>query len=162
MYRKIEDFQADWGYEAEITTKLFSNLTDESLDQLDAAGMRVVLQQNERALKYKDRQTIVAWMHNDEPDNAQSLGQGKGYGPPVAPEKIVEDYKRMRNHKWYMSGRMITVHDIYSFDPNVHVELEEFTDIIGRNFRQPKEGLGFDGSPVAHMWRSMIWPNNFL
>ena len=37
-----------------------------------------------------------------------------------------------------------------------------FEDIIGRNFRQPKEGLGFDGSPVAHMWRSMIWPNNFL
>jgi hypothetical protein len=32
-----------------------------------------------------------------------------------------------------MSGRQITVHDIYSFDPNVHVELEEFTDIIGRN-----------------------------
>ena len=24
----------------------------------------------------------------------------------------------MRDHKWYMSGRMITVHDIYSFDPN--------------------------------------------
>jgi hypothetical protein len=22
--------------------------------------------------------------------------------------------------------------------------------------------LGFDGSPVAHMWRTMIWPNNFL
>ena len=39
---------------------------------------------------------------------------------------------------------------------------EEFEDIIGRNFRQPEEGLGFDGSPVAHMWRTMIWPNNFL
>ena len=25
-----------------------------------------------------------------------------------------------------------------------------------------KEGLGFDASPVAHMWRTMIWPNNFL
>ncbi len=33
---------------------------------------------------------------------------------------------------------MITVHDIYSFDPNVKVELEEFTDVIGRNFRQPQ------------------------
>ena len=22
--------------------------------------------------------------------------------------------------------------------------------------------VGFDGSPVAHMWRTMIWPNNFL
>ena len=25
-----------------------------------------------------------------------------------------------------------------------------------------EDGLGFDGSPVAHMWRTMIWPNNFL
>ena len=42
------------------------------------------------------------------------------------------------------------------------VLLEEFTDVIGRNFKQPKEGLGFDGSPTAHMWRTIIWPNNFL
>ena len=35
-------------------------------------------------------------------------------------------------------------------------------DIVGRHFRQPKEGLGFDNSPVAHMWRAMIWPRNFL
>ena len=75
---------------------------------------------------------------------------------------IEADYQRMRNHKWYMSGRMITVHDIYSFDPTLHVELDSFTDIIGRNFKEPEEGLGFDGSPVAHMWRTMIWPNNFL
>lgn len=33
MYRKIEDFEQDWSYETEITTKLFNNLTDESLNQ---------------------------------------------------------------------------------------------------------------------------------
>jgi hypothetical protein len=33
---------------------------------------------------------------------------------------------------------------------------------VGRHFRRPAEGLGFDGSSVAHMWRTMIWPNNFL
>jgi uncharacterized damage-inducible protein DinB len=33
MYRKIEDFRQDWSYETEITTKLLSNLTDESLNQ---------------------------------------------------------------------------------------------------------------------------------
>ena len=38
----------------------------------------------------------------------------------------------------------------------------EFEDIVGRHFKQPKEGLGFDNSPTAHMWRTMIWPNNFL
>jgi hypothetical protein len=32
----------------------------------------------------------------------------------------------------------------------------------GPHFRQPAGGLGFDGLEVAHMWRTMIWPNNFL
>ena len=41
-------------------------------------------------------------------------------------------------------------------------ELDEFGDLIGRNFRQPTEGLGFDGSPVAHMWRTIIWPTRAL
>ena len=69
------------------------------------------------------------------------------FGADYRPDPYVdEDYKRMRNHKWYMSGRQITVHDIYSFDPNVHVEVEEFTDIIGRNFRQPEQGLGYDNT----------------
>ena len=91
--------------------------------------------------------------------NRTSSSFGADYRPDPY---IEEEYKRMRDHKWYMSGRMITVHDIYSFDPNVHVELEEFTDIIGRNFKQPKEGLGFDNSPVAHMWRAMIRPAKYL
>ena len=85
------------------------------------------------------------------------------FGADYRPDPYIdEDYKRMRNHKWYMSGRQITIHDIYSFDPNLHVELDEFTDIIGRNFRQPAEGLGFDNSPVAHMWRAMIRPAKYL
>jgi len=85
------------------------------------------------------------------------------FGADYRPDPYVdEDYKRMRNHKWYMSGRQITMNDIYSFDPNLHVELEEFTDIIGRNFKQPEQGLGFDNSPVAHMWRAMIRPSKYL
>src|SRR5438128_2370857 len=35
-------------------------------------------------------------MHGDEPDNAQSLGSGKGYGPPIPPERIISDFKRIR------------------------------------------------------------------
>jgi hypothetical protein len=85
------------------------------------------------------------------------------FGADYRPDPYVEeDYRRMRKHKWYMSGRMITVHDIYSFDPDLHVELDEFTDVIGRNFRQPAEGLGFDNSPVAHMWRAIIRPAKYL
>jgi hypothetical protein len=85
------------------------------------------------------------------------------FGADYRPDPYIEeDYKRMRDHKWYMSGRQITVHDIYSFDPNLHVELDAFTDIIGRNFRQPAEGLGYDNSPVAHMWRAIIRPAKYL
>ena len=87
----------------------------------------------------------------------------KNFGADYKPDAYIEDeYHRARNHKWYMTARMITVHDIYSFDPDVVVELDEFTDVIGRNFKQPKEGLGFDNSPVAHMWRTLIRPTKFL
>ncbi len=61
-----------------------------------------------------------------------------------------------------MTARLVTIYDIYFFDADDSIEPETFNDIIGRNFREPAEGLGFDGSPVAHMWRTMIWPNNFL
>jgi hypothetical protein len=68
-------------------------------------------------------------------------------------------YEYARNHKWYMDARLVTLNDLYAFDPNVVVSIEEFTDIIGRHFRQPEEGLGYDNSPVAHMWRTMINPD---
>jgi len=84
---------------------------------------------------------------------------GKDYVPLPY---IKQTYDFARNHKWYMEARMITVHDLYAFDPNMKVSLDPFIDIIGRNFKQPKEGLGFDNSPVAHMWRSMIYPDNPL
>src|SRR5882724_4269545 len=89
---------------------------------------------------------------------AQTPGKHiKNFGADYRPDPYIEEeYKRARDHKWYMTARLITVHDIYSFDPNVTVELEEFTDIVGRNFKQPKEGLGWDSSPAAHMWRTLI------
>jgi hypothetical protein len=87
----------------------------------------------------------------------------RNFGPGFRPEPYIEKaYKEALNHKWYMTGRLITVNDLYSFDPDVVVHLEDFEDILGRNFRQPEEGLGFDNSPVAHMWRTLMWPTRFL
>ncbi len=68
-------------------------------------------------------------------------------------------YDYARNHKWYMDARLVTMNDLYAFDPNVEVSVDEFTDIIGRHFKQPKEGLGCDNTPVTHMWRTMINPD---
>lgn len=75
---------------------------------------------------------------------------------------IVAEYERARQHRWYMSGRMICVNDLYSFDPDVIVELGEFEDIIGRHFRQPEEGLGNDNTSSSHMWRTLRRPCNAL
>jgi len=85
------------------------------------------------------------------------------FGADYRPEPYIQEaYRYARGHKWYMTSRLITVNDLYSFDPNVQVTLEEFTDVVGRLFKQPKEGLGFDGSPSAHMWRTIIWPTKYL
>jgi len=74
---------------------LWRGPTAEQLDALKAAGIKVVCHQNALALSRKDDPTIIAWMHGDEPDNAQAK-QGGGYGPPILPEKIVADYKKIR------------------------------------------------------------------
>jgi len=75
---------------------LWRGPTEEQLAQLKAAGMKVVCEQNKVAMRHLDDPTIIGWMHGDEPDNAQSLGEGKGYGPPIEPRQIVADYEAIR------------------------------------------------------------------
>ena len=68
-------------------------------------------------------------------------------------------YQFVRAHRWYDAPREVTVSDLYAFDPKVTVTIEPFVDLIGRLFRQPKEGLGNDNNAVAHMWRTMAAPD---
>src|SRR5688572_21142414 len=75
---------------------LWHGPTDEKLNELAKHGMKVICSQNKTALARKDDHTIIAWMHGDEPDNAQSLGEGKGWGPPIPPAKIIADYQRLK------------------------------------------------------------------
>ena len=83
------------------------------------------------------------------------------FGRDYTPEPYIEaTYQAVRKHKWYGDARMVTVNDLYAFDPNAGpINVEQFTDIIGRHFKQPKQGLGYDNSPVAHMWRSIERPD---
>lgn len=76
---------------------LWRGPTEQQLKDLKAAGMKVICHQNKVALKSLDNSTIIGWMHGDEPDNAQSLGKGKGYGPPIKPQKIIDDYYKIHN-----------------------------------------------------------------
>jgi hypothetical protein len=75
---------------------LWEGPTGEQIAELKRQGMVVFCGQNDYALKHLDEKTIVGWLQEDEPDNAQSLGEGKGYGPPILPERIVERYRKMR------------------------------------------------------------------
>jgi predicted HD phosphohydrolase len=84
---------------------------------------------------------------------------GKDYEPD---EYIKQAHAEAKAHKWYMEARNITLNDEYAFDPAKQVSLDPFIDIIGRNFKDPKEGLGYDGSPTAHMWRTMMFPKRPL
>jgi len=75
---------------------LWKGPTEQQLAELKKAGMKVICHQNEVGLKHVDDPAIIGWMHGDEPDNAQSLGNGKGYGPPITPRKIIDDYHKIR------------------------------------------------------------------
>jgi hypothetical protein len=63
------------------------------------------------------------------------------FGVDYTPEPYIEEtYKMVRKHKWYSEPRMVTVNDLYAFDPNAVVTMDPFVDIVGRHFKQPKEG----------------------
>jgi hypothetical protein len=80
---------------------------------------------------------------------------GEDYVPP---EYIKQAAEYATKHPLYVSARMVCVNDTYAFQDDMEVSLDPFVDIIGRHFKQPKEGLGYDNSPVAHMWRSIEMP----
>jgi hypothetical protein len=85
------------------------------------------------------------------------------FGSDYRPDAYIEhEYQQARNHRWYMTSRLICLNDLYAFEPDVQVTIDEFEDILGRNFRQPEEGLGFDGSSSANLWRTIIRPSKFL
>ncbi len=87
----------------------------------------------------------------------------KLFGPDYKPEPyIYRAYEFAKNHKWYMHARQICVNDLYAFDASKVIVMEQFEDIIGRHFKQPKEGLGNDNTSSSHMWRTLIRPCNAL
>jgi hypothetical protein len=85
------------------------------------------------------------------------------FGPDyVPPDYIRRDAQFAKAHRWYMSARLVTLYDKYFFEESQPIDPDMFADIVGRHFRQPSDGLGFDDSAVAHMWRTIIWPDNAL
>ena len=75
---------------------LWNGPNEAQIKELKAAGMPVICDQNRFALGHLDDPTFAAWMHGDEPDNAQALPNDRGYGPPIKPSLIVADYEELR------------------------------------------------------------------
>lgn len=71
-------------------------LNQDKLDLLKKADMRVIAHQNEFGRNNLDEPLIYAWMHGDEPDNAQWNADKKKYDPCVDPAKIIEDYNQLK------------------------------------------------------------------
>jgi hypothetical protein len=74
---------------------LWNGPTEDQLAELKKEGMKVVCSQTEVGLSSPNRAIIIAWMHGDEPDNAQPRAGG-GYGPPISPGKIQSDYAALK------------------------------------------------------------------
>ena len=85
------------------------------------------------------------------------------FGEDYVPEPYIQQAaEEAMQHRWYMEARMITVNDTYGFIEGFQPDVDRFIDIMGRNFKQPKEGLGYDNSASAHMWRTIANPNRPL
>lgn len=74
---------------------LWQGPTEAQLSALKQAGMPVICDQNAVGLKHIADPAIVAWMHGDEPDNAQPA-PGGGYGPCVPPQRIVDTFRAIK------------------------------------------------------------------
>ena len=115
----------------------------------------------------------IAWVVNFHQAPRYFADESVGFDYPDAcvhfcggdyelPDYIRHALDEARNHPWYMTSRLITIYDVYALKQGLNIDPQAFTDIIGRHFKEPREELGFDGAASAHMWRTMIWPNNFL
>ena len=82
------------GLHNDLHNDLNNGPTVAQLQALDRAKMPVICHQNAIGLAHKG-DTIVAWMHGDEPDNAQGR-RWRGYKPPIPPHEVVASFEAMR------------------------------------------------------------------
>jgi len=73
---------------------LWRGPTESQLANLKTAGMQCICSQNTVGLTSPNRDVIVGWAQQDEPDNAQAASGG-GYDPPILPSVIAARYQTM-------------------------------------------------------------------
>lgn len=162
---------------------LWKGPTEEQLALLTAAGMPVICEQNAVGLAHKDDPIIVGWMHQDEPDNAQPVtdpATGKqSWGPCVPPEKVVEEYERLRkadptrpillnlgqgviNDKWVGRGAGAKLSDYETYVKGADIVSFDVYPVAGLDRPDHMDLLWFVGAGVERLVRwtggqKIIW-----
>lgn len=75
---------------------IWGGLDQNKLNVFKNTGIKVICDQNEFGLKNLSEKTIYAWMHGDEPDNAQWNNSTKSYDPCIDPAIIINDYNKIK------------------------------------------------------------------
>ncbi len=153
---------------------LWQGPTETQLAELKRAGMPVICDQNELALKRLDDPTIVGWLQQDEPDNAQSVtdpATGKQtWGPCVPPQRVVERYEQMRkadptrpvllnlgqgviNDTWVGRGSGAKLSDYETYVLGGDIVSFDVYPIAGLDKPQPADFMWYVGAGVERLRR---------
>jgi hypothetical protein len=69
--------------------------SEADLAHLERHGLHVIAEQTPAVLSRRNAHVIRAWLHSDEPDNAQPDGRG-GFGDCILPPEVVARYEAIR------------------------------------------------------------------
>jgi hypothetical protein len=77
---------------------IWQGLDQHKLDLLRKADMKVICDQNAFGLRNLNDPVIYAWMHGDEPDNAQMNRKTGKYDPCIDPAIIINGYHKIKKN----------------------------------------------------------------
>ncbi len=162
---------------------LWKGPTAAQLASLKQAGMPVICDQNEFALQRLDDPTIVGWLQQDEPDNAQPVTDpttgSQTWGPCVPPARVVEHYERIRkadpsrpvllnlgqgviNDTWVGRGSGAKLSDYETYVHGGDIVSFDVYPIAGLDKPKPVDYMWYVGAGVERLkkWtegRKIIW-----
>jgi len=168
---------------------LWKGPTEEQLKDLSDAGMQVICAQNNVGLAHIDDPNIMnyhlitGWMHGDEPDNAQLITDPqtgeKRYGGPVPPQRIVDDYEKLRsrdpsrpillnlgqgvaNDDWYGRGSGAHIDDYLTYVKGADIVSFDVYPVVGINKTDGENYLWYVAKGVSRLvkWsdgKKIIW-----
>ena len=157
---------------------IWQGLNQENLDIFKKNGIKVICEQNEFGLRNLNEPTIYAWMHGDEPDNAQWNSKTQKYDPCIDPTIIISDYYKFKKNdpsrpvylnlgrgvaatNWFGRGECTGNTDMYKISENGYLKGCDIAsyDIYPVNSPEPeiKDSLWYVAKGVDNL---LEWSNH--